>query len=482
MKNKKNYIYGLIIVVLFSLILLYTLSNMRSQGFNFINAYTVKSGDDIELYNPSDNFVKNGCYSLDNETYYTDRIPGIAILYIPLRYFFEHKTCVTILTITALFTYLFLILLFFNKFSKRIGHIKAFILSIVIVFLTPFHYFPLTVPESHSLIFTIIGFLTLFRKNETKNFNKYLISGVFFMMASTFRGFLIPSVLSIALILFLYFISQKKIRKAFLKSIIFTAPLLIYFISWSTFNYCANSSVFPLQTNNRNYKSDFKHSTHVTKTTFKMMGFETLEWYPNSPMYYLMGKDSVPPTNLYNNAKPFGIEKIYIDSLRLLTTMSYEIDNNSIESSIISLNNQMRKSIKSNSSIFQTVISIPIKNFFRSFTFNFTSNWGLPAWNKANAFEKAYRLFLYFLFHLTFSISILFSAWSILKKETLFVSILWLVWCGSMFFTYTFILNQIEFKYYFSLFPMSPIIIGVLYNAHLNSKTKKLSTNSKLHN
>lgn len=462
MQLNKSKILSLLILLIFFAQLGYTISNMREQRYNFINYYTVIHNDNGELFGSAENFIQHGFYSEDNQTPYTARIPGISALYIPLRLIFDQNTSFTILTLLPLLSYLIFVLFFFNYLRKRIDINQAFANTLVLLLLTPYSLFPQTSPESHAIVFSIISFLLLFNVFNIKEKYAYFLAGFFFMMAATFRGFLLPSTLALTACLFIILWKQKGLKQAIVFSLIFTTPLIGYFGLWTTRNYLATSEVIVLQKADRHFKSTYKESVQVTKTTFKQMGFETVEFYPNSPMYYLLGRDSVPTNNFYPVTASFGLKRSDIDSLRSLLIKSYQVSDRNLENQIITLNKNIQQTIQSNAGFAKRYLVVPFKNFIRSYTFNFTSGWGLPAWSDVNIIEKLYRLTIWALFHLSMLFSVILSIYSIIRKKETRIPILWLTWVASMFFTFTYLLNQIEFKYYGTLFPLSIIVNSLI--------------------
>ena len=153
-----------------------------------------------------------------------------------------------------------------------------------------------------------------------------------------------------------------------------------------------------------------------------------------------------------------------------LINESYQTNNKVLEERIIASNRELRKTIKENTGFINLYIFVPLKNLLRSYTFNFTSGWGLPAWSEANILEKMYRLSIWFSFHLLMLLSILASIYSIITKKELFISSIWITWVLSMFFTYTYLINQIEFKYYSTLMPLSIIISALILFNFKNDK------------
>ena len=468
----KNKIYTLILLVTFLLQLSYTLRNMHEQGYKFINYYTAIHNDNGELFGPAENLLQNGTYSLEDNKPYTGRIPGISAVYIPLRLIFGQDTTFTLLTLIPLLAYLFLLFSFFIHLRVNINKDCALLVMIVLLLLTAYSSFTQTSPESYAIVFSITGFFFLFKVFHSSDKLRFFWAGFFLMLAVTFRGFLIPSMLAITITIFVnqYFI--KGFRRALALTIIFAISLFSYIGIWTARNYLVTSEIIVLQKADRHYKSPYKNSIQETKTTLKQMGFETVEFYPLSPMYYVMGIDSVPADNYYEITNNYGISKERVDSLRMLIQKSYQINDNTLEERIIATNIGVQKTIKENAGLLNFYLFVPLKNFLRSYTFNFTSGWGLPAWTEANIIEKLYRLTIWLCFHVSMLISILISIHSIITRKEVFISLIWITWISSMFFTYTYLLNQIEFKYYITLMPLSIIVSALIFINSKNSKSQ----------
>ena len=215
MRINKNKTYILILLVIFLVQLSYTLKNMHEQGYNFINCYTVLHNDNHELYGPAENLLQNGTYSLENDVPYTGRIPGIAAIYIPLRLIFEQNTTFTLLTITSLLFYIFLLFWFFNFLQTKINKDLAFLVMVMLLLLTAYSGFTQTSPESYSTVFAITGFFFLFNVFHISENKRFFWSGFFLMLAVTFRGYLMPSMLAIAVVCFVCFYFKSGFKRAF---------------------------------------------------------------------------------------------------------------------------------------------------------------------------------------------------------------------------------------------------------------------------
>ena len=459
--NKRKFALILLLFI-FIMQLSYTLNNLSIQGYTFINSYTIIHNDNNELYGPSENLIKNGFYSIDNITPYTDRIPGITAVYLPLRFIFNQNTSFTILTLIPLATYIAIVIILFNYLFSKVNLRFAFLTILALLVLTPYSSFPQTTPEGHATVYTMIAFLFLFRVFKLNARLRYFWSGFFFMLAVTFRGYLLPAMLAVSGSIFIIELYTNNPKRASILFLLFILPLSFYLGIWSIRNYITTSEVIILQKANRPSTSPYKQSIQTTKSTFKQMGFETVEFYPNSPINYIMGRDSLAPENFNTIALSFGIDKAKIDSLRTTIKKSFLSTDEILEQRIISINLELQNTIKANTPLAKRLIIIPIKNFYRAYSFNFTSGWGLPSWSNANPIEKSYRLLIWLTFHVVMLYSVFISAYSIAKKQNYEISFLWLSWLAAMFFSYTFLINQIEFKYFLTLFPLSVIVSSLL--------------------
>lgn len=475
MKNSKYYLITLFLI--FSILFAYTLNNMQSQGYMFINFFTIPSADNHELFLPAENLIQLGQYTQDGVKPYTGRIPGIAIFYLPLRLFFSNYISFSILVFTQLVLYFSLLILLFNIFLKHITPFVSFVLCLILVLLTPYYLIPITVPEIFSIIFATFGFAILLKHIPVKSNRYFLSSGFFLMMAVTFRGYLLPAFLAITIILFFNELLNSKITKALKNTFIFLIPLILYLGLWTTRNYIATSEIILLQTSDRPYNNLYKNSVQETKSTLKLMGFETVAYYPNSPINYLLGIDSSCSELLTNQTSHYGISAEDLQVLRNKLIASFECNNLKLEQDIISLNKKYQQKIKESSSLKELYFSNALKIFIRSYTFNFTSTWGLPAWTNANPIEKTYRVLIYLLFHTLILSSTVFSITLLLQRKNVFSNLVFVTWMLSMFFTYTFLINQIEFKYFLTIVPLAILNIGGNYQSILfmfSDKHKKI--------
>lgn len=223
----------------------YFLIQGERYGFN-VWGLSIISNDYGELFEPSNQLIENGKYSLnENSQPYCGRLPGTSFPYLLYRFIFTEYYAVQLLIfsqiiLSAVSVYLLSILSF--KISKK----TFFFYSTIIIFsICP--YFTkeeiLTTTTSFSASsFTIMLFYLNKFFEEKKN--KYLfISSIFLLWLFLLR----PFTLIYLPIIMVYLINFKNLKLTIIKIAIVISPLFIFESFWTFRNFSNTGKFIPLQ-------------------------------------------------------------------------------------------------------------------------------------------------------------------------------------------------------------------------------------------
>ena len=242
--NNFTFWVGVVLISKF-LILYYFLLQGEKYGFN-IWGLSIISNDYGELFEPSNQLIENGKYSLDeNSQPYCGRLPGTSFPYLLYRFIFSEYYAVQLLIfsqiiLSAISVYLLGILSI--KISK-----KTFFFYFTIVIFSVCPYFTkeeiLTTTTSFSASSFIIMLFYLQKHIESKK-NKYLFfSSIFLLWLFLLR----PFTLIYIPIIIIYLLDFSDLKLTIIKIAIVISPLFIFESFWTYRNFSNTGKFIPLQ-------------------------------------------------------------------------------------------------------------------------------------------------------------------------------------------------------------------------------------------
>lgn len=244
--------------------------------------------------------------SFDKGIYYAFRTPGFAMLYYPIRLFFDFQNSLLIiislqLIFNAVTKYLLCLLLFKiskNKIAFYIG-ILFFIFSIYASF---FNNFLMT--ESFAIFFLVTSLYLL--HSGLNSANKWTIfwSGICLTEAMLLRPFLAPLFLPFVILIYIQF----KEGNVKILIFLFILPLIIFESFWLPRNYIKSGEFIPLSKT----MDIFNYSNKAFLSQKKIIENLSVSgewWVKSSPTYWFTKKDdkrsplSVYPKRFFTNIK-----------------------------------------------------------------------------------------------------------------------------------------------------------------------------------
>lgn len=247
-KARKSYIWIPIILFVKLIVLYFFFSQIQNHSPDKLNGIVFISNDFSELVEPSNQLIKNGIYSLDDQSPpYAGRIPGYAFPYLLFRLLFSENISLQLLILTQIIfssIAVFLLGLISEKISKKS---LSFFISIIV-----FSFFPFFIKEdlytmstsfSISAFIVHLFFLEKFFNNESKK--TLLISGLFLTWVVLLRPFTLLYIFPI--IVYLTYKNRRKLNNIFKYNFIFLLPFIIFECFWIPRNYINTKKIIPLQ-------------------------------------------------------------------------------------------------------------------------------------------------------------------------------------------------------------------------------------------
>ncbi len=351
-----NWILFIFIALCIKLIFLF--STIKICFSDTPNNLYLLHGDQTQFVAYCENFYNTGVYyeKKDNRMDYTGRVPGMCVLYYPLRLFFNQHITITLFVfiqtlISAIATYLFA-LIAKKIYKSDISFYFIFILFSLSTFCARYNNFLFTESLAVStLIFSSYFFISFTDDNKLINI---FLSSIFLTWCVFLRAFIAPFILLISLFLFIRFLKNVKLEyKPFL---VFIIPVILIFGSWTIRNYQVAERFVPLDTSLDGLKADI-----VTESRFRFIqtfGFGWDWWDPNSENTWFssdsyLSKDKVirPDDSIF--PKYVFSDRLTIDTLKLARTYYW-----------LSLDTSIYKATRDYYSLQSSVI---LENFIKSF-------------------------------------------------------------------------------------------------------------------
>jgi hypothetical protein len=425
----------------------------------------IRIADHAELFMPANNLIENGFYSIDGKTPFLSRIPEICIFYLPFRFFLSHNNAVLCVILLQLVLATVLLNTIWKYFSKNAG-MTTLIILFSIVLILPYRWLLSATPEALSFVF--IGFGVFYYKkwfgnNSSLSIKQLMLIGFFFSLAAILRGFLLPS--AIVFLGVLWLIHRDSHNLSLVRYSLVFLPFLIYFSFWLGRNFLHEGAVV-LQKNQRGFQNKYKPLVQDVKTWLYKMGFQTVEFYPNSPVDSFLNRKSPDCEPIFGPVETETYKKynIDIDKVRLLkknVCLSLREFNPSLEQEAFAIIKDLESQLSVNNSMITLKVINPVKQLSNSLLFNFTSDWSFRAWNESHIISKFLRIIIRFIFYI-FILYFFFNSLILItrnRKEQFKSSgpVLLFMFIGLA--VNAILLNQIEFKYYLYLFIVPAMMI-----------------------
>lgn len=238
----KLYLLGIAIIIKCTLFLALNYSSIfNAEPLVLYNL----GGDASDYYESLDNLIDKGSYYFGDFNY-SGRMPGMGLVYLPIRYFFSKHIALNIFIVVqtiisalaCLYLYLILRLLFNNKALAQIGFFCFTICSYLSI------YNNLFLTESLASSFTIISIYHVLQFNKNENKFNLFYAGLFLSFSIFLRPFLILLVPIFAIGL----IRSKRPKKIkAVQCLIFLSSFIIFDSIWISRNYTVNKKIIPLQ-------------------------------------------------------------------------------------------------------------------------------------------------------------------------------------------------------------------------------------------
>ncbi len=234
------------------------------------------NGDELDYVTLSENLHNLGVYGFktgDNTWNYTFRMPGLAVVYNPLRLMLSKEdTVTTIIVLQVLLSALCCLVVFIiscHFFKRLTSCLITYILFTCSLYTSQFN--GQFICESLAAFAFLFGILLQLRK-------KYVISGLFYTWLIFLRPFMIVGV---ALLIFYEIFKNRELYKALL----LTLPIFLLISIWTYRNYRLTNKFIPLQSSLEWYNSSQSLTSRIV--FIKALGYPWVWWNSNEHGWFL---------------------------------------------------------------------------------------------------------------------------------------------------------------------------------------------------
>ena len=303
LSNKPPVFYILLSIIL-NFILLYVCNLYNNPNPNKIYFLI---GDANGYIGGCEELFCNGKYIVSND--YASRMPGMSLVYMPLRFLFSKHITLTLFIIiqtilSAISTYLLAVI------AEKIFNSRKIFLCVFILYLFCSHvknYNNYLLSESLAISTLIISLFYLIKFSEKRNYYLLFLSGSFITWSIFLRPFILPM---LGIFMIYIFINNFRIKNI----ILFVLPFLIIETLWISRNYYLTSKIIPLQTAGPfTDKYDYYSSKFIKSFGMDASGDEQA-WFLNDKLIKDFNKvrpnDDIFPKYIYT-------DNLNLDSLKL---------------------------------------------------------------------------------------------------------------------------------------------------------------------
>lgn len=392
---------------------------------NFSLSIFYASADHTEFFNPVNNWISLGQYSISpDQGPYAGRLPGYGFPYVIFRWLFSESTSFYILGIFQLLLKSISGYYLWNLI-RNISHQSAAIMAVFLYFVVPYYwhwdyfYHPNSVSVSVYVILLCVFYPGII------SYRGLLTAGTLLAYLVFIRPF--TGVYFISFCLFIFISGKNNIPLVVRKIFTFILPFLVAESVWIYRNYVTFNKFIPLQTTfvpfSENSKTDYSYGASTKYSALKVreliaswggQGF----WYFPGEMKWFRGHDS-----LFTFGDHVFCKSVNMDSLKSLQkelTLSYNNDfstemKDSLENLIIQKSMTYKQYYKEERPLNYWILSkFRILKLF--IIQNVTQDWPGPSFAKSGIIFKGMKLFSLFEYFILL-LSIIFSFYNIHKKS-----------------------------------------------------------------
>ncbi|MEX0811988.1 MAG: hypothetical protein WD048_07205 [Chitinophagales bacterium] len=400
------------------------------HDFKLYNEY---AGDAPDYIEPVENLLTHGSYYF-GENNYAGRMPGMTVLYLPLRLLFEKHIALNLLLIIQ--TILSGVSVFFlaKLVYKRTSNIRLFYSTLFIyLFCTYVSRHDAALMTESLAASSLIFSLYYFNKAISLDFDKkhLFFSGAFFSWCVFLRPYMLP-VFGLFWLVLLYHHYKVSFKKVILLSFIFTSTFIVADIAWIIRNYKFEHKIVPLQSTL--YKGYDFTGWYKSKGYFiSSFGGDGLSWSPNSHAAWFSsdeylkkygferpGIEIFPETLFYEDLTKDTLRKVqsYIIELSKDADLKHldKKQRDFYESEVVRILDEFRNRYIENYP-FQYYVVSPLK-YLVEFTVLQSYTYYLPyTFNEASIFGKIFKIFTYSYNFLIVHVGFLSLIWLFYKRK-----------------------------------------------------------------
>jgi MFS family permease len=297
--HPENRIWILLVlaVKLFYLIIFYG-GLVQYQNDKFIGPLAVNMGDYEYFYEPVENFIKNGTYTLNGDNPFAGRMPGLAVPYYILRLVFSQIVATNIIVCSQIILGILSVYLLALASWNFLNSKKLFLLVLALSAIFPVNtlYDIFTWTESFAVSFLVFSFFFISKFHNKRQNHFLLIAGLFLAWSIFLRPYLGLLILFFPLIIFSWLFFKEKIRliKIITALFIFVLPFTLFEASWIIRNYIQFNKIIPLETSlpeSYGELSSYRTPALAIRNLIYTWGGITANFYPGSDGEWFFNSD-----------------------------------------------------------------------------------------------------------------------------------------------------------------------------------------------
>ena len=326
----RNNIILLLSAILIKFTLFFIINHESIFDSESIVLYNI-GGDAPDYYESLDNLIEKGSYYFGDFNY-AGRMPGMGLVYIPLRYFFSQHIALNLFiivqtiisAIACLYIYFILRLTLKIKVLSYIG----FICFTTCSYLSIYNNFFLT--ESLASSFSIISLYHIIKFIENDNKYNLFYSGIFLTFSIFLRPFFI---LLIPFFAMGFLWTKRSVKIKTIHFLIFLSSFMLFDSIWISRNYIINKKIIPLQsTIYKGLKFNKLMSSYFD--FIKSFGGDAVAWQNGASLWFesdefgkKIGIERPKYDEVFPNELKKQIEKEKIEKIRkLFLSLDYDND------------------------------------------------------------------------------------------------------------------------------------------------------------
>jgi hypothetical protein len=441
---------------------------VQAGQFSFvIENGVIITNDYQELLGPVDNMMETGLYEKIawSGVPYAGRLPGYSTPYLVLRTFLPRTVALPVLIFLQILLMSWATFAISRLALKRAKSKKAFYLVAAMVLFMGF-WLPwevMTYPESLGLSTFLLGVSYFYKFLRRHKMKALLLSGFFFAWMFFLRGFLVLYLLiPPAILLYVALKNRWSTNRIVTYAFTFAIPFILMESIWIGRNYISLNAFIPLQTSfvsENMHDSDYDINTVYKPSMLQLReliacwGGDNVHFYPGSDMSFFVDPNVDPqqyqfPPYVYTEVA--GHEEFVALRNLVQTSFNHELEpdtRRTADNEVLALSVKYKEAYKTQRAV-DYYVRGPVNRIKNLVANNVVGNWPGPSFAASGLLYKGWKGIVLLTYLLSMIIAVVGFTISLFRKRLKVIDVLMLCCLLTLVFTFTFIFNTSEFKYF----------------------------------